>query len=62
LAGHGHYFDPHGESVGNVGAIVAGDYGAVRLAEHRHKDESWDLWDPFGDLLPVDPEADQPVD
>jgi Alpha/beta hydrolase len=62
LAGHGHYFDPHAESVGNVGAIVAGDYGAVRLAEHRHKDESWDLWDPFGDLLPVDPEADQPVD
>ena len=61
LAGHGHYFDPCGEAAGNLGAIVAGDYGAVELAEPRHKDESWDLWDPLGDLLPADPEANEPV-
>jgi hypothetical protein len=62
LAGHGHYFDPDAESLGNVGAIVAGDYRSVRPAEHRHKDETWDPWDPLGDLLPSDPEAGQPVD
>jgi len=62
LDGHGHYFDPCGEAPMNIGAIVAGEYDAVRLAEHRHKDESWDLWDPLGDLLPDDPEAGEPVD
>ena len=62
LAGHGHYFDPCAEAAGNIGAIVAADYGAVGLAEHRHKDETWDLWDPLGDLLPADPEANAPVD
>jgi Alpha/beta hydrolase len=62
LAGHGHYFDPCAEAPDNIGAIVAGEYDAVRTAEHRHKDESWDLWDPLGDLLPADPEADEAVD
>ena len=61
LAGHGHYFDLCAEAAGNIGAIVAADYGAVGLAEHRHKDETWDLWDPLGDLLPADPEANAPV-
>jgi hypothetical protein len=62
LDGHSHYFDPCAEAPDNIGAIVAGDHDAVRLAEHRHKDESWDLWDPLGDLLPTDPEADEPID
>jgi hypothetical protein len=62
VAGHGHYFDPCAEAAGNIGAVVAADYAAVDLAEHRHKDETWDLWDPLGDLLAVDPEADAPVD
>ncbi len=61
-AGHSHYFDPCAEASGNIGAIVAADYAAVALAEHRHKDETWDLWDPLGDLLPVDPEANAPID
>jgi hypothetical protein len=62
LAGHGHYFDPCAEAAGSIGAIVAADYGAVALAERRHKDETWDPWDPLGDLLPADPEANAPVD
>ena len=62
LAGHGHYFDPCAEAPLNIGAIVVGEYDSVRPAEHRHKDESWDLWDPLGDLLPADPEANEPVD
>ena len=62
LDGHGHYFDPCAEAPPNIGAIVVGEYDAVRLAEHRHKDESWDLWDPLGDLLPADPEANEPVE
>jgi hypothetical protein len=62
LDGHGQYFSPCSESAGNVGAIVAGAFDAVTVAEHRHKDESWDLGEPLGDLLAVDPEADAPVD
>ena len=62
LAGHGHYFDPCAEAPLNIGAIVVGEYDAVQLAEHRHKDESWDLWDPLGGLLPADPEANEAVD
>jgi hypothetical protein len=62
VAGHDHYFDACGEALSSIGAIVAGRYDAVVLAEQRHKDESWDLWDPVADLLPADPEADRAVD
>jgi hypothetical protein len=62
IDGHSQYFSPCSESVGNVGAIVAGSFGAVSRAEPRHKDEIWDWWDPLGDLLPVDPEVDARVD
>ena len=62
IEGHARYFDRCAEAPTNIGAIVAGEYDAVRLAEHRHKDESWDLWDPLGDLRASDPEADEPVE
>lgn len=62
LAGHGHYFDRCAEAPASIGAIVAGEYEAVRLADYRHKDESWDLGDPLGDLRASDPEAGEQVE
>jgi alpha/beta hydrolase family protein len=61
IAGHDHYFDSCGEALRNIGAIVAGRYDAIAVAGQRHKDESWDPWDPFADLVPSDPEADRVV-
>lgn len=62
LDDHGQYYDPGGESLRNIGAIVTDRPNAVVRAEHRHDpllEIEWDGWGTEVHTGVQDPEADR---
>jgi len=53
IADHTRYYDDHTESLYNIANIVVGDYGDVRLAEHRYDPWYDGVRDPERDRVPT---------